>query len=202
MSPCCSAASLPACDCLSECLVHVFSWLGYATDVHRDCTSVQMRTLLQKLGRRDHSQMDSVVCCILSHGKEGSVLGVDGVPVQLADLREPLNGYKCISLANKPKLFFIQACQGNDSQRTVWLESDGHADRFLCCDAVAVKSIPADADFLFAMSTVPSFVSFRDKRNGSWFMQSLCQNLVQMVPRLVRQPYMYSYGVLWRNTAT
>ncbi|XP_056284201.1 caspase-8 isoform X5 [Pseudoliparis swirei] len=40
-----------------------------------------------------------------------------------------------------------------------------------------------DADFLLAMATVPSFVSWRDKKNGSWFIQSVCQNLLQMVPR-------------------
>ncbi|XP_028993496.1 caspase-8 [Betta splendens] len=166
-----------------ECLVKVFTWLGFKTEVHHDCTSGQIKNLVQDLGRRDHSAMDSVVCCILSHGKEGSVLGVDGIPVEFTDLREPLKGYNCYSLAKKPKMFFIQACQGTDNQRPVWVEADGPADSSVCCDAVKVKPIPADADFLFAMSTVPSCVSFRDKTAGTWFMQSLCKNLVDMVPR-------------------
>lgn len=173
--------------CLTECLHDVFKWLGFEMEIHQDCTSEKMLSLLRKLSSRDHSQMDSVVCCILSHGQEGSVFGVDGHRVNFRELSQPLNGLKCSSLADKPKLFFIQACQGTSNQQAVYIESDDHTNT-ICSDAFArTESIPSDADFLFAMSTVPSFVSFRERKNGSWFIQSLCQNLVQMVPRLVKQ---------------
>lgn len=173
--------------CLSVYLHEVFKWLGFEIEVHRDCTREKMLSLLRKLSTRDHSHMDSVVCCILSHGQQGSVLGVDGLPVDFGDLSRPLNGLRCFSLAEKPKLFFIQACQGTSEQQAVYIESDDHTNT-VCSDAVApTESIPSDADFLFAMSTVPSFVSYRERSNGSWFIQSLCQNLVQMVPRLVQQ---------------
>ncbi|KAF3694838.1 Caspase-8 [Channa argus] len=162
-----------------DCLRVVFKWLGFQTEVHQDCSSQQIRSLLQRLGSRDHSLMDCVVCCILSHGQEGSVYGVDGQTVELAQLKQPLNGLKCPSLADKPKLFFIQACQGTSEQKAIYIESDG----IVYSDAVAMKgSIPSEADYLMAMSTVPSFVSYRERKNGSWFIQSLCQNLVQMVP--------------------
>lgn len=178
--------------CLSECLHDVFEWLGFEIEIHQDCSSEKMRSLMRKLGSRDHSQMDSVVCCILSHGKEGRVYGVDGITVELTELHQPLNGLQCASLANKPKLFFIQACQGNREQQAVYIESDSHTDSFVCSDAVALtESIPSDADFLFAMSTVPSFVSFRERKSGTWFIQSLCQNLLQMVPRLVKLNIIY-----------
>nr|AGN52667.1 caspase 10 [Channa striata] len=166
-----------------SCLQDVFRWLGFETVVNRDCSSDMMLSLLQNLGRKDHSQMDCVVCCILSHGQKGSVYGIDGQTVELTQLKEPLNGLKCSSLAEKPKLFFIQACQGNSEQKAVYIESDGDTSGVIESDAVAVKdSIPSDADYLMAMSTVPSFVSYRERTNGSWFIQSLCQNLVQMVP--------------------
>ncbi|KAG7227615.1 hypothetical protein INR49_005430 [Caranx melampygus] len=161
-------------------LCDVFTWLGFDIKIHNDCTSQEMLSALQELSCRDHSQMDCVVCCVLSHGEEGGVLGVDGETAKIADLMAPLNGMKCPSLAEKPKLFFIQACQGTSEQSAVHIETDGP----VCTDAVvASDSIPSDADFLQAMSTVPSFASFRERSNGSWFIQSLCQNLVQMVPR-------------------
>lgn len=177
--------------CLSESLHDVFMWLGFKVEIHNDCSSTDMRSLLRELGRRDHSQMDGVVCCILSHGKEGCVYGADDLPVTFTELCKPLNGLSCPSLADKPKLFFVQACQGTSEQQAVYIESDDHTGT-LCSDAVALtESIPADADFLFAMSTVPSFVSYRDTKNGSWFIQSLCQNLVQMVDRLVKNDIIY-----------
>ncbi|XP_023254408.1 caspase-8-like isoform X2 [Seriola lalandi dorsalis] len=167
-----------------KCLHDVFKWLGFEIETRRDCTSRQMLSVLQELGRRDHSQMDCVVCCVLSHGQQGGVCGVDGNNVKLMELMEPLNGVMCPSLATKPKLFFIQACQGTREQRAVYVEADGIAHSPVSSDAVvANNSIPCDADFLQAMATVPFFASFRERKNGTWFIQSLCQNLVQMVPR-------------------
>lgn len=34
-------------------------------------------------------------------------------------------------------------------------------------------SVPAEADFLYAYSTVPGYYSWRNSVNGSWFIQSL-----------------------------
>ncbi|XP_041662167.1 caspase-8 isoform X2 [Cheilinus undulatus] len=165
-----------------ERLIKVFEWLQFDTEIKRDCKREDMLSALHELSRRDHSNVDCLVCCILSHGELEGVFGVDGVTVSLKELREPFNGLMCPSLADKPKLFFIQACQGNDLQKPVDLESDGPSSRHVVSDAVKY-SIPSDADFLLAMSTVPSFVSFRERVNGTWFIQTLCQNLVQMVPR-------------------
>lgn len=36
-------------------------------------------------------------------------------------------------------------------------------------------SVPAEADFLLAYSTVPGFVSWRNSEKGSWFVQALCE---------------------------
>ncbi|XP_059198131.1 caspase-8 isoform X1 [Centropristis striata] len=161
-----------------DCLKKVFEWLGFEVEIQSDCTRQKMLSLMQDLGSRDHSQMDCLVCCFLSHGLQGQVFGVDGKTVEIEELKRPVNGMKCTTLAEKPKLFFIQACQGNNDQRPVYIESDGP----VCSDAVRFASIPFDADFLLGMATVPSYVSFRERTCGTWFIQSLCRNLVQMVP--------------------
>uniref|UniRef100_A0A8C4ZAQ5 Uncharacterized protein n=1 Tax=Gadus morhua TaxID=8049 RepID=A0A8C4ZAQ5_GADMO len=151
----------------------VFSWLGFQVEVLRDATRDQMLSSMEKLAGRDHSGMDCVACIVLSHGLKGGVYGVDGGEVQLEELTDRLNGIGCPSLRGKPKLFFIQACQGNKRDST----------GVLCSDAsVASESLPSMADFLIAMSTPPSYVSFRNGKEGTWFIQSLCQNLVRLVP--------------------
>lgn len=172
--------------CLTERLRKVFQWLGFEIETHRDCKSEKMLSVMQELGSRNHSQMDCLVCCILSHGQEESVYGVDGHSVRIRELMEPFNGLNCSSLAEKPKLFFIGACQGNREQKAAYMEADGPEQSLVQSDAFkSTYSIPSDADFLLGMATVPSFVSFRDRTKGTWFIQSLCQNLVSMVPRLV-----------------
>lgn len=170
-----------------ECLAKVFTWLGFEVEIKRDCKREEMLSVLRELGSRNHSQMDCLVCCVLSHGMEGCVSTVDGHTVKIEELKEPFNGLKCTSLAEKPKLFFIQACQGTSKQKAVSICADGPAaPSSVCSDAYkANDSIPSDADFLLGMSTVPSFLSYRERKNGSWFIQSLCQNLVHMVPRRI-----------------
>uniref|UniRef100_A0A3Q1GN01 Caspase-8 n=1 Tax=Acanthochromis polyacanthus TaxID=80966 RepID=A0A3Q1GN01_9TELE len=167
-----------------KCLQEVFEWLGFEVQKHRDCDKRKILSVVSELSRKDHSQMDCFVCCVLSHGLEGAVYGADGQEVKLIELTDPFDGLNCPSLAEKPKLFFIQACQGSVEQRAVYIEADSGTSSRICSDAVRARdSIPSKADHLLGMATVPLFVSYRDKTNGAWFIQSLCQNLVQMVPR-------------------
>ncbi|XP_064832986.1 caspase-8-like isoform X3 [Oncorhynchus masou masou] len=170
-------------------LVSVFEWLGFETQIEPDCSREQLLSRVEELRSRDHSQMDCLVCCVLSHGLEGCVYGVDGLKVRVRELTEPFSGLECSSLRGKPKLFFIQACQGIKEQQPVFIQSDcpgadgSTITSSICTDAVVPRdSFPSDADFLLGMATVPHFASFRDMSKGTWFIQSLCQNLINMVP--------------------
>ncbi|XP_007258022.3 caspase-8 isoform X1 [Astyanax mexicanus] len=168
-------------------LLKVFKWLGFTTEVVRDCSRERMLKALQDLKSRDHGEADCVVCCVLSHGYEGGVYGVDGGKVKLKELMEPLDGYHCPTLIDKPKIFFIQACRGIERQRVVFLQSDSESNSMepeLFSDAIVPReSVPAGADFLMSMATVPNFVSYRETVNGTWFIQTLCKSLEQLVPR-------------------
>ncbi|KAJ8338521.1 hypothetical protein SKAU_G00374870 [Synaphobranchus kaupii] len=167
-------------------LVTVFDWLGLETRTERDCSQQRMSSLLTQLSEEDHSGMDCLVCCVLSHGEQGVVYGVDGRELPLRDLTGPFSAARCASLQGKPKLFFIQACQGRNEQPAVPIQSDGpgSAEPDLDTDAVVPQdSIPEEADFLLGMATVPHFASFRDKKMGTWYIQSLCNNLQQLVPK-------------------
>ncbi|KPP80332.1 caspase-8-like [Scleropages formosus] len=160
----------------------VFQWLGFETHVKQDFSRQQILTLLWDFGGKDHTNMDCFVCCVLSHGVPGGVYGVDGAEVRLSELLQPFSAHHCTSLQQKPKLFFIQACQGIQEQKAVFLQSDGPLG--VTSDAfVPLDSFPTDADFLLGMATVPNFVSFRDKKQGTWYIRSLCQKLLLLVPR-------------------
>ena len=88
-----------------ENLAEVMRNLGYIAEVYKNCTAKQILEIVEEKGTSDHSHYDSFVCCILSHGKLGLVLGSDEVYVSLENISEKLN---CKSLANKPKMFFLQ----------------------------------------------------------------------------------------------
>lgn len=77
-------------------------------------TSIELKLTIKELARKvDLSGYGSLVICLLSHGFEGYVLGSDNVPVNINRLKTKFSLQKCSHLYGKPKIFIVQACQGN-----------------------------------------------------------------------------------------
>ncbi|XP_064167557.1 caspase 20, apoptosis-related cysteine peptidase isoform X1 [Anguilla rostrata] len=164
----------------AEALEQVFSWLGFSVHVLQDQPVQEMRSQLQQFSRVEHS--DCFVCCVLSHGAEQGIYGRDGALLRIQDVLSPFNGANCPSLANKPKVFFIQACQGKRVQEAVTVHADcpgGATDPGTDAGATHGYTLPVDSDFLVGMATVPECVSIRHSVRGSWYIQALCQELRQ-----------------------
>ena len=129
--------------------------------------------------------------CILSHGEKGLVFGTDAKDVSLQELTRPFKSGQAPTLAGKPKLFFIQACQGSGYQRGSMpcpprpREEEGDRQIRLEEDAGRVigETVPWDADFLLGMATVPEYKSFRNTSTGSIYIQELCRQLYKSAER-------------------
>ncbi|KAK7113279.1 uncharacterized protein [Littorina saxatilis] len=168
-----------------EKLENTFRGLNFLVSSHDDMTDSQMVQLMNEIANKDHSRFDCFVCCILSHGVEGSVYGTNGMTVPVKDMTGPLRAQACPGLAGKPKLFFVQACQGREKQ-TGHL-NDIQMDNHLEEDAPRGELIPNEADFLLGYATVPGFVSYRSKSRGSWYVTKLTEML---------QKYGYDHDIL------
>uniref|UniRef100_A0A8U8C8J2 Caspase-8 n=1 Tax=Geospiza parvula TaxID=87175 RepID=A0A8U8C8J2_GEOPR len=170
----------------TEQLERVFTWLGLDVRTYTDLTSREIINLMETWQRvPDHKDRNCFICCILSHGKSGAVYGTDDRLVSIRVLTSHFTAKRCPQLAAKPKLFFIQACQGDKIQRPVYVDTDGPTpDLSSMQERVFLsESIPEEADFLLGMATVDGYVSFRHMEEGSWYMQALCSNLQLLVPR-------------------
>ena len=177
-------------------LDELFTKLQYKVKMARNQTSKQLKETLTKFARlNDHGMADSVVVCLLSHGLEGQIFGVDGVLVSIPDLLALFNGYAAKDLIGKPKMFFIQACRGSDFDQGVEVTDGGYmsANEVPVAEARATvvqahlpgvkpdtvvpepepESLPAEADMLVAYSTVPGYVSWNNLAKGSWFVQAI-----------------------------
>lgn len=152
---------------------------------YRDLTAEEIRKTVNIFRSEDHEDKDCFVCCILSHGKKGIIYGVDGQEVPIRELTASFTAQNCISLAGKPKVFFIQACQGDAFHKGVTIETDsGEQDFSVEQDArFQLDCIPAEADFLLGMATLQDYVSYRSPREGTWYIQALCQHLEYSCPR-------------------
>ncbi|XP_012562456.2 caspase-8 isoform X1 [Hydra vulgaris] len=94
-----------------EELKKTFSWLNFEIVLHEDVDAKSMLNIIRSQGKA----IDCFICCILSHGYKDGVYCSDGEKVSFEEMKTSINGKFCDLLIGKPKLFFIQACQDNES---------------------------------------------------------------------------------------
>uniref|UniRef100_A0A4W6CB31 Caspase-8 n=1 Tax=Lates calcarifer TaxID=8187 RepID=A0A4W6CB31_LATCA len=170
----------------AKALRKVFYSLGFDVVIHDNLTADDMRHKLKELSRRNYSNEDALVVCVLSHGEQGCVFGTDEKKVSLRELTEPFTSKIAPTLTGKPKLFFIQACQGSGYQGgTVPCpprpRNEEEVGETFEEDAGPVygETVPWDADFLLGMATVQECKSFRNTSTGSIYIQELCKQLTR-----------------------
>lgn len=158
-----------------------FSEIGFQVEMYNDLkVATMLKVLKEAADDYDYNcKSDCFACAVLTHGEEGIVYGADD-KFETKLLFEHFKGNKCKGLVGKPKLFFIQACQGDqfDGGKDVNVyDAKGKmpGDR----DNIQVHKIPSEADFLIAYSVVPGFFSWRNSSNGSWFIQALSEVLTK-----------------------
>ena len=106
---------------------------------------------------------DSFICCLMSHGEENVIYGIDGEPFIINSIYHFL-GDGCAALKSKPKMVFVQACRGDETAQVEPLPRDG----------VPKSDGPRNvADFLLSFPTFNGHSAFRDD-SGSWYMEALC----------------------------
>ena len=171
-------------------LVETFRYLGYRVEVAENLSSVEMKQRLREMSEVDHSRYDSFLCCILTCGEENVCYGADSLALDISDLTGPIK--ECSSLVNKPKMYFIQACRGENSDEGVCnvgdvayslsanslVQSDGPiGDRARAIIPLLPlpSLVPKDADFFLGYATPSGRAAYRSRRTGSWFISELCQ---------------------------
>ncbi|XP_038215425.1 caspase-1-like [Zerene cesonia] len=156
----------------SDNLSRVLKGLGFRVTVLNNLKSEDVNRYLQQTAEMDHTDNDCLLITVLTHGELGMLYAKD-THYKPDHLWYYFTADKCPTLAGKPKLFFIQACQGDKLDGGITLSSRSETDGL----ASASYRIPIHADFLIVFSTVPGYYSWRNTTRGSWFMQALCEEL-------------------------
>uniref|UniRef100_A0A3Q0RJW5 Caspase-8 n=1 Tax=Amphilophus citrinellus TaxID=61819 RepID=A0A3Q0RJW5_AMPCI len=167
----------------ADALDTLFTRLGFEVVIHNNLTAAAMLDEIRSISTRNFQNDDALVVCVLSHGERGCVFGTDGNKVHLEDLTFPFTSGRAPTLAGKPKLFFIQACQGDQYQKgfvpCTLRPGEEENERGLETDAgPPPEAVPSQADFLIGMATVEEYKSFRNTVTGSIYIQELCRQLM------------------------
>ncbi|XP_017865459.1 PREDICTED: caspase-1 [Drosophila arizonae] len=156
----------------SEQLTKALERLGFEVSVHKDCILSEILNVVSKAAAKDHTDNDCIVIAVMSHGEHGHLYAKD-VQYRLDSIWTYFTANNCPTLAGKPKLFFIQACQGDKLDPGTTMVKETETDG----DSSTSYKIPTHADFLFSYSTIPGYFSWRNTDNGSWYIQSLIKEL-------------------------
>jgi hypothetical protein len=106
-----------------DCIVidTLFKQLGFDFFTKKDQIKQEMwDTLVEESNNERHVEANCFVLFLLSHGHNGVVFGTDGKmengkPVNCIEIKKIVDLFcEKESLQGKPKLFFIEACQGGD----------------------------------------------------------------------------------------
>jgi hypothetical protein len=147
--------------------------LRFSVQVFENLTAQEMR---EKFASESQSEKHSsiFVLCILSHGRKGVVLGIDGQELSLSEIMTIFDGRNCTRLFKKPKLFFVQACQGDAMTEGVDESDAAHNDDEEVSEILEKLSLRHEkADMAIFLGTYPGYVAWRNPDSGSYFIQIL-----------------------------
>ncbi|KAH8261969.1 hypothetical protein KR026_008317 [Drosophila bipectinata] len=148
-----------------QSLNKVFSSMGYKVESHHNIDHMEMVHLMRNATRRSLLN-DSIVVCILSHGFEGAVYGANSIALSIPEIENVLCSEA--NVYDKHKLLIIQACQDNNRRQ-----------QGLPFKLDATTSEPGQRKHMVRVMPVSGFPALRHTHTGSWFIQCLCEALVQ-----------------------
>ena len=155
----------------SENLEKTLSAVGFDVDLHVDKKKQGIESILGDVQKEDHSDADCLLVVMMTHGdEEGFLYDSSSWKFSPSKLWTPFTSDLCPSLAGKPKIFLVQACQGDRLDGVVKMSNRR-------CGELSSYELPNHVDFLIATSTISGKASLRNTLTGSYFISAVCKVL-------------------------
>ncbi|KAK4327166.1 hypothetical protein Pmani_002336 [Petrolisthes manimaculis] len=144
----------------------------------------------RRVAATDHSQSDALAVIFMSHGglnekNNREFIWVYDGKVDTSVLWKNFTAENCPTLAGKPKMFFIQACRGEETDKGIQLNKQKGLR--VSTDSFDPREkedyvIPIHADMLMMWASYPGMFAFNSNNfgvKGSVFIHFLCQVLLE-----------------------
>ncbi|CAL1528600.1 unnamed protein product [Lymnaea stagnalis] len=191
-------------------IFNMFKKLDFQVTMESDKTGKQMKQLLENFAKYEPLKSVSALSVVLlSHGTDNDcIFGIDGSlrgdePVKGTfiskfELGQFFTAKNCPSMAQKPKLFIIQACRGNVEDAPITDMQPSNPNRlthdapnshtrgdFLQSDSPSNRPRVADtADMCFVHSSSLGYKAYRAVTNGSPFIKTFTETVEEHAGRL------------------
>ncbi|XP_015517219.1 caspase-8 isoform X1 [Neodiprion lecontei] len=176
------------CDRIEEVFKNTF---GFDTHVYLDLSRDEIYQTLDEKLCDAKEKYDCVAVFILSHGTSGHIIASDGKSCTIEKIKKHI----CIdALQTKPKILVIQACQTIED-----IKLDG--------PTYSRNEVDNNRDFILLCSTISGQPSARHPRDGTWYIQVLCDVLENMrgkciggeIPIEVQRRFDEKEGIINKN---
>ncbi|KAG8238836.1 hypothetical protein J437_LFUL018470 [Ladona fulva] len=166
-----------------QALSETLSNIGFTIRLCRDMTRKEIREELLKVTMEDHSKHDCLFVVIMTHGEENGILHARDVCYRAEEVWMLFRPEEAPSLTGKPKIFLIQACRGTKLEKNAIVIDSTDSGKIDPIDSSPERSLilPSNADFLIAYSSMEGYYSFRNSKEGTWFIQDFCKELRENV---------------------
>lgn len=164
----------PRRDCAEndvETVTAAFKQLKFNVTTHWDQRRDDLLKVLRQESLSDHSDHDCLVVVLMSHGgvydNNDEFFWTYDHKVKTSELWKNFTPEKCPTLAGKPKMFFLQACRGDNVDKGVRLQRP-KAMR-VQTDSLPVEkdyAIPLHADILIMWASYIGAYAFKSANNG------------------------------------
>lgn len=153
-----------------------FKSLDWEVATYTDSTVAQIRDIILKQVQMCEDEVAALAIFVLSHGEDNGTIFAADYPFRVDhDVLAQLTADKCPGLVGRPKLIFVQACQGQETDQGTSVTD--RRRRHTSQDSNAAYKIPNYADFLIFQASFWDHYSFRSSETGSWFIQALCSKI-------------------------
>jgi paraquat-inducible protein B len=179
-----------------ENLQHTLEYLEFEFKLCQNSTKAQIEQEIKRQASSDHSHSDCFLCVVMSHGNKDKIVASDREEISFEEIMAPIKS-KCSSLENKPKMFFFQACRGDNEMEAKKQRADsrastssGHEPTDHIDDETnnnnnnnkihAPKQntqMENESDLLVYYSTIEGQVSSGNVAEGTIFIKNVCKQL-------------------------
>jgi caspase 7 len=172
-----------------ENLKNTFEYLEFDLKLCQNLKKKHIEEEIQKQASLDHSQSDCFVCVVMSHGNEDKIVASDNEEICFEEIMRPIK--LCATLSNKPKLFFFQACRGENVIEISPVKSRPDSGVSICNEELArddhtqnnkktsnkTTRISAESDLLVYNATLPKHYAYGTELDGTIFIKNVCKVL-------------------------
>jgi len=176
-----------------ENLKKTLEYLEFELRLHQDLTANEIRDEIQKIANEDHTNSDCFLCVVMSHGNKDKIVASDSEEISFEEIMAPIKS-KCSSLENKPKMFFFQACRGDNEMEAKKQRADSTSSGHEPTDHIDDETnnnnnnnkirarkqntqMETESDLLVYYSTIEGQVSSGNVVEGTIFIKNVCKQL-------------------------